>query len=180
MTLIALRKRSRRFSEKQTQADDLEADNDGKLEFTTSFSTTSTSAAMEAQKIREDSKLKGNSFKEHKIDPKELNRANNDAIPAHGLPLEFKFEHVQKLQKLGRGSFGDVYLVEVNQAKVALKLLVQQVMSASGALDDSLGEDGNNFIMPRALVKVRIISRPRVKAITGFFFLFLCIFPLLP
>jgi hypothetical protein len=59
------------------------------------------------------------------------------AVPAHVSDLEFTWDTVKPLQQLGNGSFGRVYLAEVNHTRVALKVLVDTEGLAAAASQPS-------------------------------------------
>lgn len=71
-------------------------------------------------------------------------------IPAHAQALEFQWTSVntETIELLGTGSYGEVYLAEVNHTDgLALKVLNHKAQL--------LGSNAKGFVMPIKLVKVR-------------------------
>lgn len=100
-------------------------------------------------------------------------------VPDHIRDLEFAWSEVRVVQPLGIGSFGKVYLCELNHAPVAIKLLLdpQAATTAAIALDNDAGSfpapGGSVAIAPlkKLVEEISVMAKlhhPSVAHLTGF------------
>jgi serine/threonine protein kinase len=89
--------------------------------------------------------------------------------------LEFQWHQVHVLQPLGFGSFGKVFLGELNHANCAVKLLVDAKAAAmtSTGLTTTTGADGEVAMATKAQLATEVatmaaLNHPNVVQLLGF------------
>ena len=116
-----------------------------------------------------------------KSEPNTLKVPPERGIPQHVADFEFQWAQVKTIRPLGSGSFGKVYLAEVNHTAVALKVLIdsEQLKSISSAPQELPRMSDSNAVsrasggsIVREVSIMASVRHPNVVQLIGF-----CILP---